>query len=98
MNNDNMNKFFPGSIGVGKSVETPNVNTTTINGIPTNQYVLQEQLCDTNTLKNFSEVDGGLIWRGVELVPPNSVMEDRAYTDDEMDSLVSELWDSQTNE
>lgn len=97
MNNDNMNKFFPGSIGVGKSIESPNVNTTMINGVPADQYIVKEQLCNPDTLKNFSESDGGLSWKGVKLVPPNSVMEDRAYTDSEMDDLVSELWKTGSN-
>lgn len=92
MVNDKMNKFFPGTIAAGTSVESPNVNTSVINGVPANQYVVQEQLCDTDTLKGFAETDGGLYWKNVQLVPPNSVMEDRGYTDDEMETLISELW------
>lgn len=94
MNSDAMNKFFPGSIGIGKSVESPSVNTNEINGIPASQYIVREQLCDPDILKHFYESDGGLAWKGIQLVPPNSVMTDRAYTDDEMESLVSELWET----
>ena len=92
MTNDKLSKFFPGNVAVGASIESPRVNTAMINGVPTEQYVRQTQLCDTDLLQGFVEEDGGLRWKNVQLVPPNSVMEDRGYTDDEMETLVSELW------
>lgn len=93
MKNDNMNQFFPGTLAVGKSVESPNVNATNLNGTPVDQYIKEDQICEPSTLKGFYEQDGGLMWNGVKLIPPNSIMEDRAYTSDEMLSLVDKLWE-----
>lgn len=92
MVNDKLNKFFPGTIAAGTAIESPTVNTSMINGVPANQYIVKEQLCDVDTLRGFVEEDGGLYWNDVQLIPPNSVMEDRSYTEDEMENLVSELW------
>lgn len=92
--NGSINKFFPGNIFVGESVQSKNVETNYINGKEADEFLTEEDLPNSDTLSNFSESDGGLKWKGVPLVPPNSVMEDRAYTDAEMKKLISDLWDN----
>lgn len=91
--NSEINKIFPGSIVVGKSVQTKNVVTDNINGKEIDNFITTDDIPNAETLDDFKEEDGGLIWKGVPLVPPNSVMEDRAYTSDEMTELVNSLWD-----
>ena len=93
MNNNNVNKFFPGSIVVGRSVETKNVTTDKINDLNIEEYITSNDIPNSPTLKEFVEVDGGLAFKGVTLIPPNEVMVDRAYTDTEMEELIDKLWD-----
>lgn len=89
MGND---KYFPGSIIVGEDLYTNDINAKEINGVPSDEYVTTKDIPNTLTLKDFTEEDGGLFWKGSQLIPPNSVMEDRAYTDDEILKLIDDLW------
>ena len=91
--NPDVNKVFPGSIVVGRSIQTKNVITDNINGKEVDMFVTKEDISNTETLDNFKEQDGGLIWKGIQLVPPNNVMEDRPYTSDEITAMINGLWD-----
>ena len=93
MNHNGVDKFFGGSIAVGDTVFSRKIETDNINGKPAEDYVTNEDIPNPDTLKEFVEEDGGLIWKGVKLVPPNSVIEDRPYTSTEISTLVESIWD-----
>lgn len=86
------NKYFDGSIVVNDSVSTRHIVTDNINGVPAKKYLTSNDMNNANVVKEFKEEDGGLTWKGVQLVPPNSVQSDRPYTEDEISDLITSLW------
>lgn len=86
-------KYFPGSVVVNKSVQTREVTTDTLNGKEIQEYITEEDIPNAPTLKDFKEEAGGLLWKGMQLIPPNTVMEDRPYTSGEIHQLIEGIWD-----
>lgn len=94
MSKQGVSKYYPGSIVVDESVVARGVETDQLNGTDIEEYITEKDIPNAPTLKGFNEKDGGLLWNGVALVPPNSVQTDRPYVGSEITSMVNEIWEN----
>lgn len=87
------NKYMDGSLVVNESITTKEIITDVINGTRTDEYITTNDIPNAKTLEDFEENDGGLLWNGIQLIPPNSVQTDRPYAENEIKEMITAIWD-----
>jgi hypothetical protein len=86
-------KYVPGSMTVGKTLMTKDLQANNLNGIPIKNYVTTSELDNLDILQGFGEDSGGEpTYKGSPIGGNGTGGVEREYTAAEAEAMVESLW------